>query len=466
MANSITVKVLDNCYLSPPPNSAPQTSLPLTFFDIPWLFFCPGQTLYFYEYPYSTTYFTSTAFPNLKHSLSLTLQQYYPFAGNLKSPPKPGKPELVYTEGDKVQLTLAESNGDFNHLSGNHPRDVNEFYQLVPNLPTCFSGEKQLLPLLAVQVTVFPNAGICIGLTHHNVACDGRTFNNFMKTWAWYYSLGPLGDYPSPIMSLPCYDRSVIIDTCGLEAIFLEDWWNRNSSQEIVAVGTQTNVDLSNMVRATFVMSLSDMERIKQWILAQCKRKNKSQPIHLSPSVLTCAFVWVCLLKTQVGVNEKCVGQDPIYFGFNAGGLTRLEYPVSTTYFGNCIGFGRGMAKMNELLEEYGIIVAAEVFGNTVKRLDKSFFGGAEKWISDWEVMFGSELHVMVSGSPKLDLYETDFGWGRPKKIEEISIDTTRAISLIESRDLEGGIEVGLALPKPEMDAFVTLYTEGLKALR
>ncbi|KAK7859498.1 malonyl-coenzyme:anthocyanin 5-o-glucoside-6'''-o-malonyltransferase [Quercus suber] len=115
---------------------------------------------------------------------------------------------------------------------------------------------------------------------------------------------------------------------------------------------------------------------------------------------------------------------------------------------------------MNELLEEDGIIVAAEVFGNTVKRLDKSFFGGAEKWISDWEVMFGSELHVMVSGSPKLDLYETDFGWGRPKKIEEISIDTTRAISLTESRDLEGGIEVGLALPKPEMDAFVTLYTE------
>ena len=41
----------------------------------------------------------------------------------------------------------------------------------------------------------------------------------------------------------------------------------------------------------------------------------------------------------------------------------------------------------------------------------------------------------------------TDFGWGRPKRIEEISIDTTRAISLTESRDLEGGIEVGLALP-------------------
>jgi hypothetical protein len=118
MAKSSTIKVLEHCYVSPPPNSVPPTSLPLTFFDIPWLFFTPSQPLFFYEYPHPTSHFISTTVPNLKHSLSLTLQHYYPFAGNLKSPPKPGKPELVYAEGDKVRLTLAESGGDFNRLSG------------------------------------------------------------------------------------------------------------------------------------------------------------------------------------------------------------------------------------------------------------------------------------------------------------------------------------------------------------
>jgi hypothetical protein len=77
MAESFTVKVLEHCYVFPPPNSAPETSLPLTFFDIPWLFFSPGQPLFFYEYPYPTSFFTSTTLPNLKHSLSLALQHYY-----------------------------------------------------------------------------------------------------------------------------------------------------------------------------------------------------------------------------------------------------------------------------------------------------------------------------------------------------------------------------------------------------
>ena len=58
-------------------------------------------------------------------------------------------------------------------------------------------------------------------------------------------------------------------------------------------------------------------------------------------------------------------------------------------------------------------------------------------------------------GSPKVDLYKINFGWGKPKKIEEISIDRKRGISLIESRDFEGGIEVGLALPKVRMYALM-----------
>lgn len=357
---------------------------------------------------------------------------------------------------------------EFNHLIyinviGNHPRDANEFYQLVPKLPTSVSCEKQLIPLLSVQATVFPNSGICIGLAYNHVAADGRTFNNFMKTWASFYRFGD----SFSIKSLPCFDRKVIVDSHGLEGIFLNEWWKRRYSKDIVA-GNEANIaSLSDMVRATFVVGSTDMERIKTWIIAECKKNNVSLPIHMSAYVLTCAFIWVCLIKNQEStIFEKCYGDDPNYFGFIAGGITRLNFPVPATYFGNCVGFGRAMAMRNELMGEDGVVVAAKAIGSTVKRLDKAFFEGAAKWISDWEVMlFGSELHVMVAGSPKLDLYETDFGWGRAKKIEEISIDCKRAISLTESRDMEGGIEVGLALPKTKMDAFSSFFNEGLKAL-
>lgn len=143
-----------------------------------------------------------------------------------------------------------------------------------------------------------------------------------------------------------------------------------------------------------------------------------------------------------------------------------MGYPVPASYFGNCVGFGRAEAVAHELVGETGIVVAANALGSTVKRLDKDLFAEAERWISDWRAFSESELHVTVAGSPKVDLYDTDFGWGRPRKIEDISIDKSRAISLHESRDVKGGIEVGISLPKPKMDAFTSLFTAGLKVMK
>ncbi|KAK9117685.1 hypothetical protein Sjap_016632 [Stephania japonica] len=60
--------------------------------------------------------------------------------------------------------------------------------------------------------------------------------------------------------------------------------------------------------------------------------------------------------------------------------------------------------------------------------------------------VFGSGAKVLsVAGLPKFKVYETDFGWGRPKKVEVVSIEDSGAISLSESRDDDingGGVEV------------------------
>ncbi|KAJ7949147.1 Malonyl-coenzyme:anthocyanin 5-O-glucoside-6'''-O-malonyltransferase [Quillaja saponaria] len=352
---------------------------------------------------------------------------------NLSFPPQPAKPELIYTNDNSVSLTIAESNRNFDNLIGNYPRDANEFHPLVPKLTTSYSLENKVLPLLAIQVTVFPNIAFGIHSSYTNK------------------------------LTLPSYNRASIIDNLGLEEVFWKEFWKRRNLQEIV-IGNEANVDLSNMVRGTFVMGSIEMEKIKQRIIVQCTKKNQSKPVHLSPYVLACAFLWVCLLKTKTSVNKNVCFKDPCYFGFVAGGMTRLDYPVPATYFGNCVGFGRLSALRSELLGDDGIVVAAKAIGSTVKKLDKALFGEAEKWISDWEVLFGSELHVVVVGSPKLDFYETDFGWGRPKKTEEICIDRMRAISLTESRDLKGGIEIGLVLPKAIMETFTNFYTQGLNS--
>lgn len=455
-----TVKVVARYHVSPPKGSAPPTSLPLTFFDLPWLFFSASQPLFFYEYPYPTSHFLSTALPKLVDSLSLTLQYFFAFAGTLVARPDSSTPLIAYNEGNYISLVVAESNGDFFHLSGNHQRCVNDFYSLLPQLPSRASKSKQEFPLLAAQITIFSNFGICIGFAYHHVVADGRTFNSFIKTWASLFR-----DLAFSINSvLPFYDRTVIKDTYGLQSIFLKDWSNRKSSEEMV-IGVDACVNLSDMTRATFLMCPGHMEKIKQWIVARCKLRCKPQPPRLTPYNLTCAFVWVCLIKSQEEVNGKLVGNNLSYFGFNAGGITRLDYPVPTSYFGNCIGFARSMAIQRELCGEDGIIIAANAIGNKIKELDDAFLKGAENWISEWEVFYGSEPHVMVAGSPKLDFYETDFGWGRPKKIEEISIDSGNAMSFTGSRDVKGGIEVGLSLAKAKMDAFASFFTQLLERI-
>ncbi|GKC49674.1 malonyl-coenzyme A:anthocyanin 3-O-glucoside-6''-O-malonyltransferase-like protein [Tanacetum coccineum] len=90
----------------------------------------------------------------LNFSNLITLQHFFPFVGKLFIYPDPKKPEIRYVEGDSLAVTFAESDQDFDDLSGNHPRDCDKFYHLIPLLgqPEKTSNYTKL-PIFAVQVT-------------------------------------------------------------------------------------------------------------------------------------------------------------------------------------------------------------------------------------------------------------------------------------------------------------------------
>ncbi|RVW95125.1 Anthocyanin 5-aromatic acyltransferase [Vitis vinifera] len=161
MASTEMVTVLEECRVSPPSSTAvDEKSLPLTFFDIPWIHQHLVQSVFFYEYPHPKTHFIETTIPALKHSLSLTLKHFYPFAGNLLFPPNLGKPQIHYADGDSVSLTFVESSDDFSYLTANHQRDVARLHPLIPQMPpVSVSNDTLVAPLVAIQVTLFPNSG-------------------------------------------------------------------------------------------------------------------------------------------------------------------------------------------------------------------------------------------------------------------------------------------------------------------
>lgn len=66
---------------------------------------------------------------------------------------------------------------------------------------------------------------------------------------------------------------------------------------------------------------------------------------------------------------------------------------------------------------------------------------------------------VSVAGSPRYGVYETDFGWGEPVRVELVSIEKTPGtVSLAESPDGDGGVEVGVVLPPHAMEAFASCF--------
>ncbi|GMN61205.1 hypothetical protein TIFTF001_030288 [Ficus carica] len=112
------------------------------------------------------------------------------------------------------------------------------------------------------------------------------------------------------------------------------------------------------------------------------------------------------------------------------------------------------------------MVAAAKAIGKEVTRLleisSEALTEMTEKSVMKFKEVTERWQYVSVAGSPKLGVYETDFGWGRPKKSESVHVMDSTTFSLAESRDERGGIEVSLALNKDRMSRFSTILEESL----
>ncbi|KAK6279989.1 hypothetical protein POUND7_020256 [Theobroma cacao] len=462
MASSTTAKILGFTRIKPfpdSPKSAAELSLPLTFFDIYWFKLPPVERLFFYQLNNSTpAYFNSVTLPKLKHSLSLTLLHYLPLAGNLKWPLTSPKPIILYTPDDGVSLTVAESAADFNLLSSNGIYEAVELHPLKPALVTSDDSASTI----ALQITLFPNMGFCIGITAHHAVLDGKTTTSFMKSWAYLCNQGYTENSPLPPELTPFLDRSVIQDVTGLDLdmLYLNQW--------LASVGSDSDTkdkslkilpnegEAPNLVRATFNISPEDFKKMRERVLATLS--DSSKQLHLSTFVLTFAYVTSCIVKARGGERDRTV-----WIGFTANCRARLDPPVPENYFGNCNTVFTDLSKARDFMDENGFAFAAKRVSNMVKRLiDKGVFDGAEEKLKPvfdvGKEPAGSVQVITVAGSPRFDVYGSDFGWGRPWKVEVVSIDKNEAISMAESRGGSRGVEVGLALKKHEMERFSSMF--------
>ncbi|KAG8072942.1 hypothetical protein GUJ93_ZPchr0006g46163 [Zizania palustris] len=446
----MATKVLERLKVAASPPAAGGV-LPLTFFDVPWLFTGPVERVFFYSYPHPVEYSTDHLVPSLVSSLSAALHSFYPLLGCVRPCQDGGGGyEFCSTGGneDRVELTVAESSDDFEELSSGGPRDVGRLYSLVPQLPRTEDGS---FALAAVQVTVFPGKGLAVGVSIHHVACDDSSFMHFVKTWAGHCRMSVDGD-AVVVPPLPLLDRGVVADPLGLAARTLDEM------RQLAASGPPPPPPAGpppKLVMTSFSLSRDRIDKLKQRVTAS------SNGVHCSAFTVACAYAWTCLVR----VDGSSAGKERAHLLFSVECRRRLAPPVPQEYLGNCLRPCFVEVDMGDLLGPDGVVTAAKGIGAAIKGLDDGVLDGADGWFHKIMSMV-PHRPMSVGGSPRYGVYDTDFGLGRPRKVELVSIDKTPGtVSMAEGSDGQGGIEIGVALPEAEMAQFTSFFSDGWKQL-
>ncbi|GAA0148666.1 hypothetical protein LIER_08046 [Lithospermum erythrorhizon] len=387
----------------------------------------------------SKIYFIDTIIPKFKNSLSHALKYFPTLAGNCIVPCDLSKPRIQFVEGNSVSLVFAECNVlDFDYLGSSQSRICSEFYPLLPRLSpeSMDSGGARKFPVLAVQVTVFPGTGFCIGIEYQHLAADGCAMYGFMKVWAMISKLGEAEPSNNCNNFLLVYDRGVIIDhTKELDDFF----WNhlRNTYSEKEMVGIKFPKPHPDKVLSTFVITSDDVQRLKNYV-----SNRRSSQKRLSTVMIVCGYVWTCLVKQNNVTMNNVDAEETEY----------LKIKCATT------------AKNGELSGDDGFLIAVERIGEAIEKRCQEVFEGHKKMFDEYSEKNGGRT-FSVAGSPRLDYYKKDFGWGKARKVEIISIDLTGAICFNGSRDGSGVAEIGVGLQREKMEAFSKIFNERLASL-
>ncbi|CAH2079816.1 unnamed protein product [Thlaspi arvense] len=451
-----------------PSDSSESLTLLFTFFDVQWLKFHPVERVIFYRLIDATRpFFDSVIVPNLKSSLSSTLSHYLPLAGQVVWDSLDKKPSIVFTPSDAVSFTVAESNVDFSRLTGTKPFPASELYPLVPEL----SISDNSAAAVSFQVTLFPNQGFCISISAHHAVLDGKTTANFLKSWAHtckrHQEEKQEQNASLPQDLIPVYDRTVIKDPEDIETVILNKC---QSLLKLFSGGKEPDNPKSlkllpspainpDVVRFTLELTREDIQKLRERLKRESSSSSSPKELRLSTFVVTYSYALTCVIRARGGDPKR-----PIGYGFAVDCRSLVNPPVPSNYFGNCVSAAFKMPLTAELfMGKEGFLAAARMVSDSVEGLDEIVALKIPEVLDGFATLPPGSQVLSVAGSTRFGVYGLDFGWGRPERVVIVSIDQGEAISMAESRDGNGGVEIGFSLKKQEMEVLIDLLHEGLK---
>ncbi|CAN1306419.1 Uncharacterized acetyltransferase At3g50280 [Linum perenne] len=342
---------------------------------------------------------------NLRSSFSRALALFYPFAGRLSADEHPDGTASVYIDCNNAGALFIHAAADAISVADildpvYVPRVLWSFFPL--NSVRSRHGFSQ--PFLAVQVTELVD-GVFIGCTVSHAVADGTTFWRFMNRWS-EICRGGSGD----ICNLPAFTREWFLNEKHRPIRF--PWTMVRDFKEedggVVVVPQQ-------LKERVFHFSRRNLAALK----AQANAEAGGKTISSLKSLVS--HIWRAVTRNrEKAVIRNRENPDPdleTVFVIHIGLRSRLQPKLPEDYFGNAISRCTVAMKEKALLKKGLGELAAEIDKVVTDQTDEKLKKAVESWIENPVMRSVGRLPkgtLVLSSSPRYDVYGNDFGWGKP----------------------------------------------------
>ncbi|KAJ3701422.1 hypothetical protein LUZ61_005127 [Rhynchospora tenuis] len=420
---------------------SPGSTIPLSFFDVRWIPHIPIKTLLLYP----SAKISSSSFDSFKSSLALALPHFHILAGDLTYLPNTDDVAIVCSDESGVTLIEAESDLDICRLAGDSMHDVESFFHLVPNE----FHEEMPMPVLAVQFTKFTGCGVAVGISMHHAAMDAWGLSQFLDFWTKTCRDGIV-----PSNLTPIYDRAIIMYP-GKEEI-KKEILNARAPNLVQIPPIASISDRKSLIRRVFTVDLATIQLLKQRA-AQKTATDISSP-RTTFQVLA-AHTWISIARAR-GITAE--NNKPTFMLIFMDGRTLLPSPMSISYTGNCVFPCIVHSTGSALMSHTGLGQTCGIIAETVRTNRAELMGGTVREILTLNLALLSGLKVAFIGSNRMQLYDKDFGWGKPEFEGLVSMANDGDVVMAAGKE-KGSVQITVGL-KEDMDAFIHAFQEGLES--
>ncbi|KAF8660161.1 hypothetical protein HU200_057725 [Digitaria exilis] len=213
--------------------------------------------------------------------------------------------------------------------------------------------------------------------------------------------------------------------------------------------------DRLRFTRRTFTLDAAQIARLKETIIHVTEEGQGGAPLRHAPStfVAVVALLWTCAVR-----GRSIPPDDDVFLFFLADIRDRLDPPAGADYLGTCLAACLTRLPARELHGEGALVAAAAAVQGTIREMAEDPLGF---WLG-WEFLkvpsdrtVSVDRLVNVSGSSGFGAYDAgDFGWGKPRRTENVRMNHDGQVALVRARD-GGGVQVAVSmLRRDHFDAF------------